>query len=606
MCEMVIAYAFHVIIAYQLHEGARKKLIWKVYFFLECADLDVLNFCLLVNFDHKAMLSGDNSANGHTNNVDTHEQSLNSASSYNLEASSVPKNVKGKENLSHLQDQEMMELNSQKRDQEKEIMYLREQIALASIKESQMLNEKYALERKFSELRMALDEKQNEVITSASNELALRKGDLEVNLNLLNELKVAEDEKHIFRSSMLMILDEYGALPHVTNASALTNSIKHLHDQLQLKIRTSHAKLAELSSMIGDNSRNGYTDKEIPSLRPGSSQFPNSSVALDGFSHYSHYMDGKNMETADDMPRFLQANDPNKGLRQNVEMRQPLDIESLQRASLNTERSNIEYRNPESHMMNNMPERNGFLSGSEQISVNQFSHSLMMHEDRVGSFGSEEDGPGIDGFQIIGDAKPGCKLLGCGFPVRGTSLCMFQWVRHYPDGTRQYIEGATNPDYIVTADDVDKFIAVECIPMDEQGRQGNLVRIFANDNDKITCDADMQKEIDAYISKGSGTFGVQIILDSSENWEPATLFLRRSGFQIKDGSKQDVIISEKYSKELSIKIPSGLSAQFVLTCSNGSSYPFSTNNDIRRRDTIVLTMRIFQSKALDEKRKSKA
>lgn len=31
--------------------------------------------------------------------------------------------------------------------------------------------------------------------------------------------------------------------------------------------------------------------------------------------------------------------------------------------------------------------------------------------------------------------------------------------------------GATNPEYIVTADDVDKIIAVDCIPMDEQGRQ---------------------------------------------------------------------------------------------------------------------------------------
>lgn len=37
-----------------------------------------------------------------------------------------------------------------------------------------------------------------------------------------------------------------------------------------------------------------------------------------------------------------------------------------------------------------------------------------------------EDGPGIEGFQIIGDAIPGSKLLGCGYPVRGTSLCMFQ------------------------------------------------------------------------------------------------------------------------------------------------------------------------------------
>ncbi|KAL0374141.1 UNVERIFIED_CONTAM: hypothetical protein Sradi_3329800 [Sesamum radiatum] len=36
--------------------------------------------------------------------------------------------------------------------------------------------------------------------------------------------------------------------------------------------------------------------------------------------------------------------------------------------------------------------------------------------------------------------------------------------------------------------------------------------------------------------------------------------------------------------QLQIKIPSGPSAQFVLTCSNGSSYPFSTNNDIRLED----------------------
>lgn len=34
-----------------------------------------------------------------------------------------------------------------------------------------------------------------------------------------------------------------------------------------------------------------------------------------------------------------------------------------------------------------------------------------------------------------------------------------------------YNAGATNPEYVVTADDVDKLIAVECIPMDDQGRQ---------------------------------------------------------------------------------------------------------------------------------------
>ncbi|KAG8391403.1 hypothetical protein BUALT_Bualt01G0184000 [Buddleja alternifolia] len=488
------------------------------------------------------MSSGDSSSNGHKQ-VEFQGKSSDLTSRHSSESTSAPTNVKGKEKVVVSEDQETMELYSRARAQEKEIMYLKEQIALASIKESQLLNEKYTLERKFAELRMALDEKQNEVITSASNELAQRKGDLEVNLNLLNELKAVEDEKHIFNSSMLGILAEYGALPHVTNASALTHSIRHLHDQLQLKIRTSHARLAEVHSMIGNNSRNGFRDKEISNLSPLSGQFPSSSMSMRGFSNNSHYIDGKHLRPADDASRYVQDNNVSqvKSLTQSGELRQSLNNESLLRTLPNVD------RNVAGHIVDNTLERSAFLS--EQRNADHFSQPPVMHE-RVGTFGTEEDGPGIEGFQIIGEAKPGCNLLGCGYPVRGTSLCMFQWVRHYPDGTRQYIEGATNPDYVVTADDVDKLIAVECIPMDEDGRQGDLVRIFANDQNKITCDEEMQEEIDTYISKGLATFTVLILLDLSENWEPATLYLRRSGFQVKVERIQDAVISEKYTKDL--------------------------------------------------------
>lgn len=41
-----------------------------------------------------------------------------------------------------------------------------------------------------------------------------------------------------------------------------------------------------------------------------------------------------------------------------------------------------------------------------------------------------------------------------------------------------FYSGATNPEYVVTADDVDKLIAVECIPMDDQGRQVILESVF--------------------------------------------------------------------------------------------------------------------------------
>lgn len=37
-----------------------------------------------------------------------------------------------------------------------------------------------------------------------------------------------------------------------------------------------------------------------------------------------------------------------------------------------------------------------------------------------------EEGPGIERFKIYGDAKLGGKIIGCGYSIRGTSLCMFQ------------------------------------------------------------------------------------------------------------------------------------------------------------------------------------
>ncbi|XP_047169489.1 uncharacterized protein LOC124838028 [Vigna umbellata] len=115
----------------------------------------------------------------------------------------------------------------------------------------------------------------------------------------------------------------------------------------------------------------------------------------------------------------------------------------------------------------------------------------------------------------------------------------------------------------------------------------------------------MQHEINTYLSKGEAIFSVLLLMDSSENWERATLYLRRSGYQIRINGTEATVVAEKFSKDLSIKVPSGLSVQFVLTCSDGSSHPLSTYS-VRMRDTLVLTMRFFQSKALDDKRKGRA
>ncbi|KAJ4721440.1 Microtubule-associated protein [Melia azedarach] len=498
---------------------------------------------------------------------------------HNFETHLAPRKQK-EDKFNYFQDQEAMELYSRARMQREEIQSLREQIAVACMKELQLLNEKYTLERKFSELRMAIDDKQNEAITSALNELARRKGDLEENLKLVHDLKVVEDERYIFMSSMLGLLAEYGLWPRVTNASAVSNTVKHLHDQLQWKIRTSYDSIRELTSATGTHAGTGSLD----------------TVLLDqhGFPLYNPNTE-EHIEPADHMPRSIHDNihTETKNLMLNSQMQQPFNNDSSPGFSFHSNRDGASYSSA------SLSARVANSRAGERTNV-WFPGT----HDEIASSASEE-GPGIEGFQIIGEATPGEKLLGCGFPVRGTTLCMFQWVRHLHDGTTHYIEGATNPEYVVTADDVDKLIAVECIPMDDQGRQGELVRLFANDQNKIKCDLDMQSEIDMYISKGRAMFSILLLMDSSENWEPATLTLRRSSYQIKLNSTETVVIEEKFSKELSIKVPCGLSTQFVLTSSDGSSHPFSTYN-VRMRDTLVLTMRMFQSKALDDKRKGRA
>ncbi|KAH1069257.1 hypothetical protein GYH30_006739 [Glycine max] len=136
------------------------------------------------------------------------------------------RNFKSNDTQNHIQEQNTMELYSRAREQEEEILSLREQIGIACMKELQLLNEKCKLERQFSELRMAVDEKQNEAISSASNDLVQRKGYLEENLKLAHDLKAVDDERYIFMSSMLGLLAEYGLWPRVMNASSISSCVK--------------------------------------------------------------------------------------------------------------------------------------------------------------------------------------------------------------------------------------------------------------------------------------------------------------------------------------------------------------------------------------------
>ncbi|KAK9749083.1 hypothetical protein RND81_02G101300 [Saponaria officinalis] len=144
---------------------------------------------------------------------------------------------------------------------------------------------------------------------------------------------------------------------------------------------------------------------------------------------------------------------------------------------------------------------------------------------------------------------------------------------------------ATNPEYVVTADDIDKYIAVECIPMDENGRQGEIVRLFANDQNKITCDPEMPEEINSYISQGQAHFSVLVLFGSLEHWEAATFILHRSGFQVKNNETEAVQIAEKFSKNLSKLRIYRYNARYY--CANDKNVPKQGSRKGKRKGSTV-------------------
>jgi hypothetical protein len=227
----------------------------------------------------------------------------------------------------------------------------------------------------------------------------------------------------------------------------------------------------------------------------------------------------------------------------------------------------------------------------------------------------------------------------------------YQWVRHLEDGSVNYIDGAKRPDYLVTADDVDLYLAIEVHPLDDKNRKGELVRVFANENCKITCHPEMQSHIEKSLYNGHALFKVSysvchfsyfIFYKSGlwfsctyllyvtlslvrlllfyyaislmkqigylDIWEAATLSIKKEGYSIKPTN--DPVITEKFSSSTNIVIPFDQPADFVIIGTDGEEHLCRVvDNDATdlscSRDTIVLTLRLFLKKTLQRKKGKK-
>uniref|UniRef100_A0A0E0P087 Uncharacterized protein n=1 Tax=Oryza rufipogon TaxID=4529 RepID=A0A0E0P087_ORYRU len=434
---------------------------------------------------------------------------------HQLQGASLQNDLTAEDSITRLMDPETKGLYFRSRSQEEEILLLRKQIADASVKELQLLSEKHILERKLFDLRMAVDEKQEDAISGALKQLSQKKGHVEENMRLANDLKGEEEELYFFTSSLLSMLAEYNVRPPQINASAITAGTKRLYHQMQWKIK-----------YLNDATRNN-------------------------FHQY--------------------AQDPN-------------DRNTGQMYHGSNYHQEIVAATPSNYFEEN--------NGPREVRLDD---SQFYRQDNQEYSADDDPLPGIEGFQIVGEPRPGFTLTACGFPTNGTTLCNFQWVRYLDNGTRQSIEGATMYDYVVTADDVDTLLAVDCTPMDDNTRQGELVTEYANNGSKITCDPEMQNTIDMHISNGRAHFNLLVLGYSSDEWELAILTLKRTGYHIK--VKDEVLTEEKYSSNLQTKIPNGRTTQFVLVSSGGVNIPFNTQGISEPNNE--------DSDALDAKRKGK-
>jgi hypothetical protein len=216
--------------------------------------------------------------------------------------------------------------------------------------------------------------------------------------------------------------------------------------------------------------------------------------------------------------------------------------------------------------------------------------------------------PAVEGLQIAGEPFPGRELQASGYSINGTTSCNFEWVRHLEDGSVKYIDGAKQPGYLVSADDVHTYLAIEVQPMDDRKRKGELVKVFANEHKKISCDPELNQHIERNLYNGHATYRVSLWARYLDIWEPATLAIKREGYSIKGIAPNAAVITEKFSTSTVVNVTCGNPIEFSINGVGGVERVLradESSQDIScSRDAIVLTLRLFVMRA-GEKKKGK-
>ncbi|KAJ4877495.1 Uncharacterized protein Rs2_42513 [Raphanus sativus] len=517
------------------------------------------------------------------------------------------------------------------KENEQQILKLRRYLTDCSVKEAQTRNEKYVLEKRIAYMRQALDQQQEDFVEAASKALSYRQEIIEENIRLTYALQATQQEKSTFVSYLLPLLSEYSLQPQVSDAQSIVSNVKVIFKHLQEKLLLTETKLKESEYQLAPWQSDVNHSNDFPLSAAG--------VALTHSTKDSLY-DQTAMDW--DSKRWQQDDEPGSSTRSSfnfdnsrrfsplvnghspafeMPQQQPGTSEDGSRGwkqADETPTKHVQFREPLSKIAMDDAEGESDNTKSQPyvpaFDVPSSSSSPLLSpvlEEPSSSSEEGEDGydplPAIEDLQISGEPYPGHELQACGYSVNGTTSCNFEWVCHLEDGSVNYIEGAKQPKYLVTADDVDLYLAIEVQPLDDRNRKGELVKVFANENRKIACHPEMQSHIEKTLHIGHASYKVSVSTGFLNIWEEAMLSIKREGYSIK--CSNDIMVAEKFSSSTAVTIPFGQPEAFVITGSDGSEYTLRGDHGSAdlccSRDAIVLTLRLFTMRALQRKKGKK-
>ncbi|XP_042379016.1 uncharacterized protein LOC121971690 isoform X7 [Zingiber officinale] len=462
-------------------------------------------------------------------------------------------------------------------------------------------------------------------------------------------IKAAHAERSTFVSSLVPILSEHGLQPSVVDAQSIVSNLKVLFTHMQERFIIAEEKLKEsqyqITPLYADISNAGFPAQSPSHMVAQATVSNNNSLEIVPQPTYPHAQSpissnfqakhvwetvgdqkqqhgpssvpSKNLdqdipESTPSMRDYRTSQDASVQINQgethtahhSVESKNQSSFKDLLRSSQTDDSETIAHagKEPSVHCASgNSPYT---TTGQDEPNAYSYLPTVLEEPSSRNSFSEADDDPlpAIDGLRISGDAYPGRELHASGYSINGTTSCNFEWVRYLEDGSVKYIEGAKQPDYLVTADDVDAYLAIEVQPLDDRKRKGELVKVFANDQRKITCDPEMQEKIKRTLSSGHATYDVSLSTRYLDIWETAILTIKKEGYNIKCIGPRGVV-TEKFQKNTTISIPYGHPTEFLIQEASGE-YLLRTEESSVLRDTIVLTLRIFKVMA-GEKRKGR-